>query len=34
MIVRRALVPVMWVLSIAGTWLLVWYAVVLLGRAL
>jgi hypothetical protein len=26
--------PVVWVLSIAGTWLLVWYAVVLLGRAL
>jgi hypothetical protein len=30
----KAVAPVVWVLSIAGTWLLVWYAVVLLGRAL
>jgi len=30
----KAMVPVMWVVGIAGTWLLVWYAVVLLGRAL
>jgi len=30
----RALAPVVWVLGVAGTWLLVWYAVVLLGRAL
>jgi hypothetical protein len=30
----NALLPVVWVLLIAGTWALVWYAVVLLGRAL
>jgi hypothetical protein len=30
----KAMVPVVWVLSIVGTWLLIWYALTWLGRAL